>query len=68
LETIDQALSLYEEQNLKDFVLKAKLFARKANIYLKSNELESAHKFYEKSLLENVDPKGKKVSVSIINF
>ena len=59
METIDEAFSLYEEQNLKDFVLKAKLYARKANILQKLDQLNESIDFYGKSLLENVDPKGK---------
>lgn len=59
METIDEALGLYEEQNLKDFVLKAKLYARKASIFQKLDQLNESIVFYGKSLLENVDPKGK---------
>lgn len=59
METIDEALGLYEELNVKDFVLKAKLYARKATIHQKLDQLAESIIFYEKSLLENVDQKGK---------
>ena len=59
LEICDKALEIASEHSVKDFLKIAKLYSRKASIFTKMENYEQAIFFYEKSLLENQDPKVK---------
>ena len=53
LNTVDEALKVYENSSKKDFIKLAKLFARKAAIYKHLGQFKKSIEFYEKSLLED---------------
>ena len=53
MNTVDTALKVYTEAEVKDFVKLAKLFARKAAIYKHLNDFKASIDYYEKSLLED---------------
>ena len=64
METIDETFSLYEEQNLKDFILKAKLYALKANILSTARSTQRIHRF----LMEKACWKIWTLKVNIKNY
>ena len=59
LETIEIALKVAVDTQLKDFQKHAKLFARKASIFAKKGDLGASLEWYQKSLLEDMNPKVK---------
>ena len=65
IEVCNEALKVMEENNLKDFVRRAKIFARLGKAYYLKKDYENSINFYDKSLLEdqnaNVKDELKKV-------
>ena len=59
LELCNKALDIMKEKNIIDFNRKARVFSRKASAHARLNQFESAIEFYEKSLLEEANPKVK---------
>ena len=57
LEEISKAEKLFSEGVAKDFVKKAKVLARKGNIFMKQERFNEAIEEYEKSLVEDTNPK-----------
>ena len=53
MNTVDEALSVYENCSKKDFIKLGKLYARKAAIYKHLGEYKESIQYYEKSLLED---------------
>ena len=58
-EELAKAEKLFSEGVVKDFVKKAKILARKGNIYMRQGMLDEAIYEYDKSLMEDTNPKVK---------
>ncbi|KAL4476381.1 hypothetical protein ABPG74_010114 [Tetrahymena malaccensis] len=59
LETVELALKVAHDNSIKDFQKIAKIFARKASILAKQEKYTEALQWYDKSLLEDNNPKVK---------
>lgn len=58
-EELAKAEKLFSEGVVKDFVKKSKILARKGNIFMKQGRLDEAIHEYDKSLIEDSNPKVK---------
>lgn len=52
IEECQKAIKMGDENNIKDFEKKSKIYARMASLYQKQNKLDQAIELYQKSLVE----------------
>ena len=52
-EELNRAEKLFEEGTVRDFVKKAKVYARRASLLAKENKLKESVEWYERSLVED---------------